>query len=434
MQSIQQLHIGQILRDPRPKREKPVEIDGCINFYAATAVKGAKFVPFDRGINPTAVVDALDGPRRPVIVISSSPHKSGSVTTPWEDLIAPDQGYVRYLGDAKSPGMPAHESPGNKLLLRELEQFHGHPSQAQRMLATPLVFFRREQHQTRQKGFPRFQGFGALTGARLVSQYSDAAGNAFPNYEFTCVVMSLANEAELFDWAWINARRDPERTLEDTHASAPKSWREWVASGDGDSHQVRRKVIRRALTPVRDQMPTPGSADNKVLTQVYAYYEGKKPYFESLAAAVAARVLGSSATSYRTHGVTRGSGDGGIDFVAQLDVGAGFSRTPLVVLGQAKCVAPTARADATDLARIVARLRRGWLGVFVTTGAISVKAQGEIFDDRYPLVLIPGLRVAETVREMLIEHGHRDVKKLLGGFDEEYENSDRVVDPEQFVV
>ena len=60
-----------------------------------------------------------------------------------------------------------------------------------------------------------------------------------------------------------------------------------------------------------------------------------------------------------------------------------------MVLGQAKCVAPGSQTSAKELARTVARLRRGWLGVFVTTGAITQKAQLEVFEDRYPLVMIP---------------------------------------------
>jgi hypothetical protein len=193
-------------------------------------------------------------------------------------------------------------------------------------------------------------------------------------------------------------------------------------------------VLRRTITPAAAQTPTPGSADAALLQKIYAHYHKKKVYFESLAAAVAERLIAPSGGGYTTHGVTRGSGDFGIDFIAQLDVGHGFSRTPLVVLGQAKCVVPGSQTSATELARTVARLRRGWLGVFVTTGAITPRAQMEVFEDRYPLVMIPGLQVVSTVREMLHESDHADLTTLLEHFDAQYEMTPRVVDPERLIL
>ena len=70
----------------RPKKATPAVIEGLVNLYAATATAGAKLIPFDAGINPLAPVSAPDGPRRAAILISSSPHKSGSVVTPWHDI------------------------------------------------------------------------------------------------------------------------------------------------------------------------------------------------------------------------------------------------------------------------------------------------------------------------------------------------------------
>ena len=87
-------------------------------------------------------------------------------------------------------------------------------------------------------------------------------------------------------------------------------------------------------------------------------------------------------------------------------MGHGFSRTPLVVLGQAKCVTVGGQTNARDLARTVARLRRGWLGVFVTTGVVTERAQREVYDDRYPLLLITGVQVAETIGRMLHTSSH----------------------------
>ncbi|WP_246009867.1 restriction endonuclease [Actinokineospora cianjurensis] len=111
--------------------------------------------------------------------------------------------------------------------------------------------------------------------------------------------------------------------------------------------------------------------------------------------------------------LTRGSGDGGADFVGRLDIGTGGAMVRLVVLGQAKCVAPTSSISAEQIARVVARLRRGWIGVFVTTGAYSRAAQLEIIEDQYPILLIDGRHLAEEVRRLSFESHGGDVDALL---------------------
>jgi hypothetical protein len=431
---IRKLRVGQILRDSTPKRVRPSEIDGLVNFYAATCSDNGTMVPFSKGINPIAQVRAAGELRRPGLVIASSPHKSGSLVTPWQDHFAPDEGYVRYFGDQRTPGQQAGASAGNRLLIDEFEQFHSHSSPESRVRATPLLFFRRVIHNGTAQGFPQFQGFGVITGVRLVSQFNEALGEPFANFEFECAVLDLAAEGEVFDWEWINARRTKALSTEDTHARAPTSWRRWAGHGLDELEAVRRRVLRRRIAPVTEQVPPSGSPERKLLNSIHAHYDGKKRVFESLASAIAARVLSPTGVGYKTHGLTKGSGDFGIDFVGQLDIGEGFSRTALVVLGQAKCIKPTRTANAADIARTVARLRRGWLGAFVTTGAFSEPSQKETYEDRYPIVLIPGSRVADEVKRMLHEEGHEDLERLLDRFDEEFEVAARIVDPERLIA
>src|SRR5690606_18779163 len=122
---------------------------------------------------------------------------------------------------------------------------------------------------------------------------------------------------------------------------------------------------------------------------------------EALASAVTARVLRRSGSGYREGWLTNRSGDGGADFVARLDLGSGvLARTSLVVLGQAKCVKPDSLISAEQIARVVARLRRGWIGVYVTTGSYSEAAQLEMVEDQYPIVLVNGMSLVEELRNM----------------------------------
>jgi restriction endonuclease len=104
-----------------------------------------------------------------------------------------------------------------------------------------------------------------------------------------------------------------------------------------------------------------------------------------------------------------------------LDVGTVANNTPLVVLGQAKCIAPTSSISPDQAARVVARLRRGWIGVFVTTGTFSRQAQIEVIDDQYPLVLVSGRTLAEQVLRMAASDHDGDLNALLASVTADYD-------------
>jgi hypothetical protein len=92
--------------------------------------------------------------------------------------------------------------------------------------------------------------------------------------------------------------------------------------------------------------------------------------------------------------------DGGTDFASRLDVGTAEHNTSLVVLGQAKCIKPSGSVSPDEVGRLVARLKRGWIGVFVTTGTFTRQAPVEIIDDQYPVVLVHGRALVTHVRRL----------------------------------
>lgn len=61
--------------------------------------------------------------------------------------------------------------------------------------------------------------------------------------------------------------------------------------------------------------------------------------------------------------------------------------------------------SGSDLARVVARLQRGWLGVFVTTAVFSDQSQLELIEDKYPIVLINGRRLAQELQQITVAEG-----------------------------
>ncbi|HET7506771.1 MAG TPA: restriction endonuclease [Solirubrobacterales bacterium] len=435
---IDTLRIGQVLRLASPKSSTPDLVDDFINFYAATALPGGTLVTLDSGINRIRSVSTPDGDRPPAILIASSPHKIGSQETPWQDHFEVDSGFIRFYGDNRSPAVDPREKPGNAALIRAFER-HSSPDLEERRQATPVIFFRRVPRLGKRKGFVEFQGFGIVRGVELITQFSERAGGAFSNYAFDFLVMSMKEEHEEFRWSWINRRRDPAASNSSCLDLAPKSWKRWVEGGQATHERVRRRVSKLLVEPRQEQLPPPGSAAAKTLKGIYDYYSGRNARFEALAAKVAEQVIGGKGSDYRFGGLTRASGDGGIDFIGRLDVGSGFDGAylgpaKLIVLGQAKCQAPERPTHGRDIARTVARLRRGWLGVYVTTSFFSTQTQREVVEDRYPIVLINGKRVGEEVHKMTVQAGGIPLKKLLDEIEEEHDHLSILNDPEDLLT
>ena len=220
----------------------------------------------------------------------------------------------------------------------------------------------------------------------------------------------MDNENETFSWKWIDERRNPEVDADSALREAPASWKRWVCDGDLAIESCRRFVARQTVVAVGEQAKLT-SDERQILEEVVDYYIKKRHCFEGLASFVTQRILGHQC---KRGWVTRRSGDGGIDFVCRLDVGDPadrLSQTSAVVLGQAKCVGLSTSIGGSALARVVARLQRGWIGAFVTTGCFSRAAQLELAQDRYPVVLINGQRLARAVFGVLTQEriGLRDL-------------------------
>ncbi|TGN65394.1 hypothetical protein EXE59_16605 [Nocardioides eburneiflavus] len=81
----------------------------------------------------------------------------------------------------------------------------------------------------------------------------------------------------------------------------------------------------------------------------------------------------------------------------------------------------------------MARLRRGWVGIFVTTGVFSKQAQVEVIDDQYPLVLVPGLKLAREVIRMAELSFEGDVGALLDTIVDSYEGEVTSRRPEEIL-
>ncbi|MFI0799851.1 restriction endonuclease [Amycolatopsis lurida] len=405
--------VGEILRYSSTKDPSEPEVDGYRNFFHVTALEGASRVQLERGIDSPASITAPEGARRPVVLIRSSPWKAGSEQTPWHDVFDLNNGHVRYFGDHKADIVePVGQTVGNRSLLAAWE-FHHAPTAESRRFAVPLMVFRSVRRNNRPKGHVEFCGFGIVERAERVVQWSRNGDSTFVNYVFDLALLDLTAEDDQLDWAWVNERRGAESSIDRTLELAPESWRRWVREGSTALPRLRRRVARAAVHKVADQRPAKGGTEDADLHAIYRYFDGRKHDFEYIASAIAARVIRRHGIAYREGWLTRPSQDGGTDFVGRLDVGTGMAVTKLVVLGQAKCVKPESTISADQVARVVARLQRGWIGVYVTTGAFSEAAQLEIVEDRYPIVLINGLLLAQQIRELANEDHRGDLKDCI---------------------
>jgi hypothetical protein len=404
-----QLALHEVFRTPQRDRHVPMS-RGLRNLYVVTGGRD-KEIPLGRGINPMS--DSRGSGSTPAVVISSSPWKAGTEATPWHDVFDVQSGHIRYFGDAKAgSNRPAEAELGNAALLAEYTYHRGSTAQ-DRMMATPLIMFRAVSRDGAAKGYREFCGLGIIERVERVVQWDEATARSFSNYVYDISLLDLSSENELLDWVWINQRA--ESGAEPALPYAPDSWRKWIADGDRVLPKIRRRAPGAAASKKVAQLPPPDSRDAKILDEVYKAFENNKHAFESLASRVVGRILKGSGTDYLDGWITKASGDNGIDFVSRLDVGNGAASVKLVVLGQAKCTKPTgAPVSAGDLARVVARLRRGYLGAYVTTATYSEPAQLELKSDEYPILLVNGAILAAEVRQLAAEVYGGDVTRLLG--------------------
>src|SRR5512143_1524545 len=182
------MNLFEIYRYPKPSPGPEIEmVDGYRNLFNATrwptwpGLAEAGRVQLDHGIDSIALVRAVDGFRRPAILIASKPHQAGSDWTPWHDELNPEAGHIRYYGDNKASRGPTPLDPSGNRAVKEEFRLHRSASRSERMRAAPMLFFEGIVHEGRAKGFWRFLGFGIVERAELTTQI-DRQERLFVNF------------------------------------------------------------------------------------------------------------------------------------------------------------------------------------------------------------------------------------------------------------
>jgi hypothetical protein len=387
-----QIRIGQVFRVSSSLNLAP---DGPDSYISLTRGSRSTCADIQKGIwaYKSVTEPGNSFKRVPAILLHSNPFKEGSENTPWVDIVEPDEGYAIYNGDNRKSSLRALDPRGNAFLAG-IQDLYRSPSK--RAYAPPILLFTQREVDGNRKGYREFSGYGVPTQYLLVSHREKKSERYFTNLVIELALFRLDAEHECFDWRWIDLRRDPACNAKMALAAAPAAWKLWARLGDETIERCRRRVAKDRTVSVVTQQDCPDS-DRRLLADVSRHFASRPHTFEGLAALVAERVIGSGC---KRGWVTRRSADGGVDFVCRLDLGSEFSRLRVVVLGQAKC---QRSISGNDLARLVARLQRGWIGVFVTTGVFSRAAQEELYQDQYPVILINGSRLAREVRLLMNE-------------------------------
>jgi hypothetical protein len=424
---------GLVYRYPSNRDPSLEFVDGLPNFFNVTRDDSSALPLLEKGISQIAATRLNGKPfgNYPAVLISSSPHSRGSEWNPWHDVFEPDLGYIRYFGDAKKPGDPS-QAPGNKVLLELMKQ-HTSGDAETRASSAPLVFFERVSIEGRAYGNVKFQGFGVIEKAELVTQFNPGIGY-FTNYVFQFAVLSLSDEDEEFDWGWVNARKNLQLKPEQTNALGPLAWQKFIKHGLQKIESFRRRASLSKVETAQAQMPKVGTREQQALDDIYNFYSlAGKHRFELLASRVVMSLVNSNGGTYSEGWVTRGSGDGGVDFVGKVRVGAGFAGVDVIVLGQAKCESFDRPTNGVAIARTVARLKRGWIGAYVTTSYFSKQSQIEVLEDAYPLLKVSGLTLATETLKLAETGGFSSVLGLLDSLETEYPEAIQNRRPEEIL-
>jgi len=310
-----------------------------------------------------------------------------------------------YYGDNKDPAIRDSTSVrGNQKMLETMRLQHS-SLREERLLAPPILVVTAHGRSGPGGGFRRVEGLGIILRAEVISQRHTEQPLAFQNLRFELAILDLKDDHDEIPMSWLNLRRQNDADIQAQFEEAPKAWQQFVDRGITIVDKLRRNVLKSTILAQSLQIPAKGSPLEDILLRTIDYFDYSKHDFEYVAARVVERIFDDQGVNYRTGWITPRSGDGGYDFVGRIDFdpAGGFASSRQVLLGQAKC--ERSSTSGKDLARLAARLRRGWHGAYVTTSTFSNGVQFEVVSDRYPLLMVPGLRVASIVKDEIERTG-----------------------------
>ena len=373
----------------------------------------------------------------PAVYLHSNPFNTNRTVKPWIDVLLPHEGLVYYNGDNKTPGLPpsGRHNSGNGVMERLWADYASH-SKSIRQRATPIFVFEHAEHNGIRKGFRRFVGYGLVTKVDVKQEYDAQLDGVFSNYLFEVSLLKADNGG--VDWNWIHDRRNPKLSIDKINRLAPSAWKHFVECGLTELESLRQRLYHHEASSPTQQRAELQVAHTKVLDTITKYYPDSvsKGRFEALASLVTQEFFGKL---YKRGWMTQHSNDMGVDFVGRLNLqnnlapaptGTVLGRTSMLVLGQAKCRTHflTAEESARDIARVAARLGKGAIGVYITTGCFKKSTQNEVALDGYPIILINGRQLSDLLLQYCNRTG-QTIEQVLAECDEWFATNQRSIPP-----
>jgi hypothetical protein len=205
-------------------------------------------------------------------------------------------------------------------------------------------------------------------------------GRPIRNYRYGLSI--LDNEFVSVNWLKSRATATSKKTLLD---GAPVAWQDYIRG-----RTRRRQLWKANVRSTSLQLPKNGSADDKVLKHLVSLAPEQ---FE----AVIVALFREMKTVEHAITQTRYVNDRGFDFF-------GTFTMPLPVGYEVPLRGEVKRwkqgVGVGEVSRLVARLRRGEYGIFVTTSYYTRQAQEEVFEDAYPVKLFAGIDLVRFLREL----------------------------------
>lgn len=338
-------------------------------FSGWLAINGST-IAMTGGIRPRSYLHKL-GTALPAYIVLVTAHVSGEHANPWDDIIDERAGIIRYWGDAKfSARDRAYDAfPGNHCLKRVYDEL----LIGDRSVLPPILHFSRPS-----SGRLVFNGLCALEAMELT--WFEDGGRPIRNYRYNLSI--LDEEFVSVDWLRFRTVAAEKTALMD---GAPATWNDYVRG-----RTRRRQMWKARVLSTEAQLPTPGSDDERVLTQLRSL---PPKVFE----AVIVALFREMKTVEHSITATRYVNDSGFDFFGSFTM-------PLPVGYEVPLRGEVKRwkqgVGVGEVSRLVARLRRGEYGIFVTTSYYTRQAQEEVLEDAYPVKLLGGADLIRFFREL----------------------------------
>jgi hypothetical protein len=210
-------------------------------------------------------------------------------------------------------------------------------------------------------------------------------GRPIKNYRYGLSI--LDEEFVCVDWLRSRTVANDRKALMDR---APIAWADYVRG-----RTRRRQLWKARILGTGAQLPIPGSDDEHVLEQL----TNLPP--KDFEAVIVALFREMKTVEHSING-TRYVNDSGFDFFGSFTM-------PLPVGYEVPLRGEVKRwkqgIGVGEVSRLVARLRRGEYGIFVTTSYYTRQAQEEVLEDAYPVKLFSGADLVRFFRELKLVTG-----------------------------